>query len=65
VKETPLKRTLLYIGLDQEAAARAEAQELLKLEPGFSVEIWGQRNPNINRKQVEQGVAGLRRAGLN
>jgi len=60
-----LELTLLYVGLDQEKAARAEAKELLKLEPGFSVEIWGQRNPNINQKQVAQGMAGLRRAGLN
>jgi len=60
-----LELTLLYIGLDQENAARAEAQELLKLMPDFSVEIWGQRNPNINQKQVEQGIAGLRSAGLN
>lgn len=60
-----LELTLLYVGLGQEEAARAEAQELLKLAPNFSVEIWGQRNPNTHQEQIEQGMAALRRAGLN
>ena len=60
-----LELTLLYAGSGRENAARVEAQNLLKLVPGFSVEIWGQRNPNINLKQVAQGMAGLRRAGLD
>ena len=51
--------------LGQEEMAGKEAQALLKLVPNFSVEVWGQRNPNINQEQVEQGMAGLRSAGLN
>lgn len=60
-----LELTLLYTGSGQEEAARAEAQELLKLVPNFSVEVWGQRNPNTNQDQIEQGIAALRSAGLN
>ncbi len=60
-----LELLLLYAGSGQEEAARAEAQELLKLVPNFSVEIWGQRNPDINQDQIEQGMAALRSAGLN
>lgn len=60
-----LELTLMYVGSGQKAAARAEAQKLLKLVPNFSVEVWGQRNPNTNQEQVEKGMAALRSAGLN
>jgi len=60
-----LELTLLYAGSGQEDMAGKQAQALLKLVPNFSVEVWGQRNPNINQEQVEQGMAGLRNAGLN
>ena len=59
-----LELTLLYTGSGRDDAARAEARELLKLVPDFSVVIWGQRNPNVNQEQVEQGMTKLRRAGL-
>jgi adenylate cyclase len=55
---------LLYVGLGQEEDARTEAEEILKLVPNFSVDVWGQRNPNKNRAQIEQGMVALRRAGL-
>jgi adenylate cyclase len=59
-----LELTLLYIGLGQDEDARNEAQEILKLVPNFSVEVWGQRNPNKNRAQIEQAMTALRKAGL-
>jgi tetratricopeptide (TPR) repeat protein len=60
-----LELALMYIRSGREAEARLKAQALLKLMPDFSVEIWGQRNPNKNRAQIEQGMAALRKAGLN
>ncbi|CAB1059125.1 Adenylate cyclase (EC [Olavius sp. associated proteobacterium Delta 1] len=55
---------LLYVGLGQEEDARTEAEEILKLVPNFTVEVWGQRNPNKDQAQIEQDMAALRKAGL-
>ncbi len=60
-----LALTLLYGRSGRKEAAGKEAQELLKLVPNFSVEVWGQRNPSINQGQIEQTMAGLRSAGLD
>jgi tetratricopeptide (TPR) repeat protein len=56
-----LELALLYVGLDQEKDARAEAEEILKFVPNFSIEVWGQRNPNKNRAQIKQSMAILRK----
>jgi len=55
---------ILYVDLGQEKDARAEAGEILKLAPHFSVEAWGQRAPNRDRAQIEGAMAALRKAGL-
>ena len=55
---------ILYVEFGQEENARAEAEEILKLVPNFSVEVWGQRNPNKDQAQIEQDMATLRKAGL-
>jgi adenylate cyclase len=55
---------ILYIALGQEEDARAEAAEVLKLVPNFSVEVWGQREPYKDEAQIEQDMAALRKAGL-
>jgi adenylate cyclase len=55
---------MLYVGLGQKEDARTEAEEILKLVPNFSVEVWGQRNPNKDRAQIKRGMAALRKAGL-
>jgi adenylate cyclase len=60
-----LSLAILYVALDQEEDARAEAEEILKLSPIFSVEVWGQRNPNKDQAQIERDKAALRKAGLN
>jgi len=44
--------------------AEAEAAEILKLVPNFSVDVWGERNPMKDRSQVERDMAALRKAGL-
>ena len=59
-----LELALLYVGLGQEEDARTEAEEILKLVPNFSVEVWGQRNPYKDQAQIEQSMAALRKAGL-
>ena len=59
-----LSLAILYVELGQEEDARAEADEILKLLPIFSVEVWGQRNPNIDQAQIERDIAALRKAGL-
>ena len=55
---------MLYVGLDREENARAEAQEILKLVPNFSVEVWGQRDLNKDRAQTQRDMAALQTAGL-
>ena len=55
---------IMYVELGQEEEGRAEASEVLRLSPHFSVELWGQRNPNRDRGQTERGMAALRKAGL-
>jgi tetratricopeptide (TPR) repeat protein len=59
-----LSLAILHVALGQEEDARAEAAEILKLVPNFSVEVWGQREPNKDQAQTERGMAALRKAGL-
>ncbi len=59
-----LSLAVLYVELGREEKARAEAAEILKLVPNFSVEVWGQRNPNKDQAQIERNMAALRKAGL-
>jgi len=59
-----LDLTILYVSLGQEKDARAEAKEILKLVPHFSVEVWGQRIPIKDQAQIERSKAILRKAGL-
>jgi tetratricopeptide (TPR) repeat protein len=59
-----LSLAILYVALGKEEDARAEAEEILKLVPNFSVEVWGQRNPNKDQAQIERNMAALRKAGL-
>jgi hypothetical protein len=48
----------------EEDDARAEAAEILKLVPNFSVEAWGQIEPYKDKAQIERGMTALRKAGL-
>jgi len=60
-----LIQAILYVELGQEENARAEVEEILKLVPNFSVEVWGQRNPTKDQAQIKRDMAALREAGLN
>jgi hypothetical protein len=53
-----------YSELGEEEAARAEAAEVLRLSPNFSLESMRQRNPYKDRARFERGLAALRKAGL-
>jgi tetratricopeptide (TPR) repeat protein len=53
-----------YSRLDQPEDAVWETDQVLTLEPGFSIERWMTRRPYKNPTHREQLLAGLRMAGL-
>jgi tetratricopeptide (TPR) repeat protein len=53
-----------YAHLGRLEEARAQASEILRLHPGFTVSAWAERPPFRNRDSLNQFVDGLRRAGL-
>jgi adenylate cyclase len=53
-----------YSELGQEAEARAEAAEILRISPNFSLEGVRQRLPFKDQTDLERLLAGLRKAGL-
>jgi adenylate cyclase len=54
----------VYSELGREAEARAEAAEVLRLNPKFSLEVHKQRAPIKDPAVLEQHIAALRKAGL-
>ena len=54
----------VYGELGKEAEARAEAAEVLRLNPQFSLEIHKQRAPIKDPAVLERHIAALRRAGF-
>jgi adenylate cyclase len=54
----------VYTELGQAAEARAEAAEVLRLNPKFSLEIHTQRTPIKDPVMLERHLAALRKAGL-
>jgi len=55
--------TILYSELGREGEAKAEADEVLRLRPNFSVKRWGE-TIYLGQARVEKGMAALRKAGL-
>jgi TolB-like protein/class 3 adenylate cyclase/Flp pilus assembly protein TadD len=53
-----------FISLGREEEARAEAQEVMRIDPNFSLAHWGERLPFKNRTDGERFFAALRKAGL-
>jgi adenylate cyclase len=62
--EAHLTLAAVYSELGREAEARAEAAEVLRLNPHFSLEVYRQREPLKEPAQLERRLAALRRAGL-
>jgi adenylate cyclase len=54
----------VYSELGQAAEARAEATEVLRLNPQFSLEVHRQRMPIKDPEVLERHIAALRKAGL-
>jgi len=54
----------VYSELGREAEARAEGEEVLRLNPNFSLEIHRQRAPLKDPAVLERHLAALRKAGL-
>src|SRR5262249_11972370 len=59
-----LNLAAVYSGLGREAEARAEAAEVLRLSPKFSLEVHQQRAPVKDPARLERHIAALRKAGL-
>jgi adenylate cyclase len=59
-----LNLVVVYSELGQAAEARAEAAEVLRLNPKFSLEVHRQRMPIKDPAVLERHLAALRRAGL-
>ena len=53
-----------YTELGREDEARAEAAEVLRISPHFSLDMWRQRSPQKNRALLERNLADLGKAGL-
>ena len=55
---------VVYAELDQEKEAQAQAAEVLRISPGFSVDAMRERMPHKNPADVDRHISGLRKAGL-
>src|SRR6266851_659906 len=62
--DTHLMLAVVYSELGQAAKARAEAAEVLRLNPHFSLAVHKQRMPIKDPAALERHLAALRRAGL-
>ena len=58
-----LQLAATYIHLGREEEARAEAAEVLRINPKFSLERYAKRSP-LNKAELEQEIDALRKAGL-
>jgi len=54
----------VYSELGKEAEAHAEATEVLRINPKFSLEVHKQRMPIKDPAVLERHIAALRKAGL-
>jgi adenylate cyclase len=62
--DTHLMLAVVYSELGQAAEARAEATEVLRLNPHFSLAVHKQRMPIKDPAALERHLAALRKAGL-
>jgi TolB-like protein/class 3 adenylate cyclase len=59
-----MKLAKAYIGLGREDEARAHAEEMLKINPKFSLDFWQKRQPYKDPAHWEREIAALRKVGL-
>jgi adenylate cyclase len=62
--DTHLLLAAVYSELGREAEAQAEAAEVLRLNPNFSLVVHRQRMPLKDPAMLERHIAALRKAGL-
>jgi adenylate cyclase len=55
---------LTYSLMGREKEARAEAGEILRINPKFSLDFWAKSSPLKDQSQTEKSVNALRKAGL-
>jgi adenylate cyclase len=55
---------ITYILMGQESEARAEAAEVLRINPGFSVDSWARSIAYKEQSEKDKAVAALRKTGL-
>jgi adenylate cyclase len=53
-----------YIMMGREKEARAEAAEVLRINPKFSVDTYAKINPIKDQSKLDEFITGLRKAGL-
>ena len=61
---TPEQLAIVYMELGREKEARAEVAEILRINPGDSLELLRNRLPYKDQADLERNISGLRRAGL-
>jgi adenylate cyclase len=61
---THLMLAACFVETEQFDAAKIEAQEVLRINPGFSVEVSHQRSPYKHQVETDRQTESLRRAGL-
>jgi adenylate cyclase len=54
----------VYSELGKEAEARAEAEEVVRINPKFSLEVYKERAPIKDPAALERHIATLRKVGL-
>jgi tetratricopeptide (TPR) repeat protein len=55
---------VVYAELGKEKEAQAQAAEVLRMSPGFSVDAMRDRLPFKNQSDLDRSISGLRKAGL-
>jgi adenylate cyclase len=53
-----------YTELGREDEARAEAAEVLRISPDYSVDRWMQHSPQKDQAFLKRLIADMRKAGL-
>jgi len=61
---THLGLAICYVSLGREEEARAEAAEVLRIHPEFSLGHFAKTLPYKNQSDIDYTIASLRKAGL-
>jgi adenylate cyclase len=61
---THLGLAIAYVSLGRKEEARAEAAEVLRIHPKFSLEYHAKTLPYKNQSEVDYEISSLRKAGL-